>query len=419
MGCSFSRLTGRRDADTNPRVFKVFNVDDQGLELNPGKIEISDTHLILYQKSKEPIGWPLRSLRRYGFDAELFSFESGRRCPTGPGIYAFKCRRAEALFNLLQECIQKAGQEDQQQRSTIMDGSSSRPNSIVEMQQANGSLRSNTMPFHSPHPVHSPHHYVNGYMATSENGGSQAHEYVNTEIAVGAVGPSSTRGSRQSLDIGSVQVSVRKISPSHSEGHVINYAELYLQPSEDAGAVGLGAAGGTSARVSVVELDPTSSHATYINVPVPQQEVSAPKLQRTSNGASVIASGGGGATVNGSGTSGVRKVLMKQSSKEDQHNYANLDLLSTGTTPKVHRDHWGSKVANIQIDSNKENFFNGPNPPASPISLTASIPDSPSRRTESYAQIDFHKTAALVKGTNNEDEGSRKTRHNSNIDELT
>ena len=27
------------------------------------------------------------------------------RCPTGPGIYAFKCRRAENLFNLLQSKI--------------------------------------------------------------------------------------------------------------------------------------------------------------------------------------------------------------------------------------------------------------------------------------------------------------------------
>lgn len=48
---------------------------------------------------------------RYGFDAELFSFESGRRCPTGPGIYAFKCRRAEALFNLLQLQIQNITEE--------------------------------------------------------------------------------------------------------------------------------------------------------------------------------------------------------------------------------------------------------------------------------------------------------------------
>ena len=33
------------------------------------------------------------------------SFESGRRCPTGPGIYAFRCSRAQNLFNLLQSRV--------------------------------------------------------------------------------------------------------------------------------------------------------------------------------------------------------------------------------------------------------------------------------------------------------------------------
>ena len=35
----------------------------------------------------------------------LYSFEAGRRCPTGPGIYAFRCSRAENLFNLLQSRV--------------------------------------------------------------------------------------------------------------------------------------------------------------------------------------------------------------------------------------------------------------------------------------------------------------------------
>lgn len=47
----------------------------------------------------------IRSIRRYGYDAQLFSFECGRRCPTGVGIYAFRCSKAEELFNVLQEAI--------------------------------------------------------------------------------------------------------------------------------------------------------------------------------------------------------------------------------------------------------------------------------------------------------------------------
>lgn len=87
----------------------MWNIDDRGNHLNAGKIEVTESDLILYQHGKGIICWPLRSLRRYGFDAELFSFECGRRCPTGPGIYAFKCRRAELLFNVLQESIQNTG----------------------------------------------------------------------------------------------------------------------------------------------------------------------------------------------------------------------------------------------------------------------------------------------------------------------
>ncbi|XP_054160401.1 fibroblast growth factor receptor substrate 2-like [Oppia nitens] len=112
MGCVYSHSRRSRSSPTitshsdNPRVFHVCNVDDHGQEVNFGKIEITDHELALHQKGRNSILWSLRSLRRYGFDSELFSFECGRRCPTGPGIYAFKCSNAEQLFNALQEAIQ-------------------------------------------------------------------------------------------------------------------------------------------------------------------------------------------------------------------------------------------------------------------------------------------------------------------------
>jgi len=97
------------------------NVNDKGEEINSGDLEITETDLVLKQGGSLVV-WPLRlvsilelnisnipyrSLRRYGFDKELFSFECGRRCNTGPGIYAFRCREAEVLFNHLQEAINK------------------------------------------------------------------------------------------------------------------------------------------------------------------------------------------------------------------------------------------------------------------------------------------------------------------------
>ncbi|KFM56637.1 Fibroblast growth factor receptor substrate 2, partial [Stegodyphus mimosarum] len=105
MGCVFSRP----EYENNPRIFHVWNVDGDGRHLKPGRIEVTDSQLILYQKGHIVVKWPLRSLRRYGFDSEVFSFECGRRCSTGPGVYAFKCKRAQVLFSILQECINNSG----------------------------------------------------------------------------------------------------------------------------------------------------------------------------------------------------------------------------------------------------------------------------------------------------------------------
>lgn len=99
MGCISSKTDIN---DLHPNLFNVMNVDDAGQVLSQGQLEVTEADLILHQRGKSPVRWPLRCLRRYGFDAEVFSFESGRRCPTGPGIYAFRCSRAEHLFNLLQ-----------------------------------------------------------------------------------------------------------------------------------------------------------------------------------------------------------------------------------------------------------------------------------------------------------------------------
>lgn len=103
MGCVNSR------ADINdlyPNIFQVMNVDDARNSISRGRLEVTEVDIIYYQRNKQPIKWPLRCLRRYGYDAEYFSFESGRRCSTGAGIYAFRCRRAEHLFNLIQTNIQ-------------------------------------------------------------------------------------------------------------------------------------------------------------------------------------------------------------------------------------------------------------------------------------------------------------------------
>ncbi|CAH2108241.1 unnamed protein product [Euphydryas editha] len=103
MGCFQSK---KETSDLHPNVFRVVNIDENGSDLCSGQLEITETDIILYREGRESTVWPLHSLRRYGFEGEIFSFESGRRCETGEGIYAFRCRRASLLFQTLQQQIQ-------------------------------------------------------------------------------------------------------------------------------------------------------------------------------------------------------------------------------------------------------------------------------------------------------------------------
>ncbi|XP_051996427.1 fibroblast growth factor receptor substrate 3-like [Xyrauchen texanus] len=106
MGSCWSCLYRDTIQDNHPNKFKVTNVDDEGNQLGSGTMELTQTELILHTRKHDAIRWPYLCLRRYGYDSNLFSFESGRRCQTGQGIFAFKCSRAEEIFNLLQELMQ-------------------------------------------------------------------------------------------------------------------------------------------------------------------------------------------------------------------------------------------------------------------------------------------------------------------------
>ncbi|XP_077190637.1 fibroblast growth factor receptor substrate 3 [Paroedura picta] len=106
MGSCCSCLCKDSIPDNHPTKFKVTNVDDEGNELGSGIMELTQRELVLHTHKRDAVRWPYLCLRRYGYDSNLFSFESGRRCQTGQGIFAFKCSRAEEIFNLLQDLMQ-------------------------------------------------------------------------------------------------------------------------------------------------------------------------------------------------------------------------------------------------------------------------------------------------------------------------
>eukprot|EP00118_Oscarella_pearsei_P025677 m.308574 g.308574 ORF g.308574 m.308574 type:complete len:336 (+) comp44274_c0_seq1:209-1216(+) len=108
MGCLSSSLK-----ETHGR-FSVKNLDDQNRVVGEGELEVTETLLILHSQgaASKPIQWPLKFLRRYGYDENLFSFEAGRRCPTGEGIYAFSTRSAEQIFRLVETNIKRRKSPD-------------------------------------------------------------------------------------------------------------------------------------------------------------------------------------------------------------------------------------------------------------------------------------------------------------------
>ncbi|XP_077598754.1 docking protein 1b [Stigmatopora nigra] len=58
--------------------------------------------------------WPYKLLRRYGRDRVMFSFESGRRCDSGPGAFTFDTKQGNEIFTLVDQAIksQKALAEE-------------------------------------------------------------------------------------------------------------------------------------------------------------------------------------------------------------------------------------------------------------------------------------------------------------------
>ncbi|XP_036375953.1 fibroblast growth factor receptor substrate 2-like [Megalops cyprinoides] len=105
MGSCWSCPDKESIPDNHQSKFKVINVDDDGNELGSGVMELTEEELILHTRKRDAVKWPYLCLRRYGYDSNLFSFESGRRCQTGQGIFAFKCARAEEIFNMLQDIM--------------------------------------------------------------------------------------------------------------------------------------------------------------------------------------------------------------------------------------------------------------------------------------------------------------------------
>lgn len=397
MGSCVSALSSvGGDRSRRERTFQVWNLDEQGAEVSPGKIEVNANDLVLYQRGRPPVRWPLRGLRRYGFDAHLFSFESGRRCPTGSGIYAFKCHRAEALFNALQECIQNSGAAsamtttisssvaapDQQQPAP--------PSSIVPM-----TSQRNDIVF--PPPVsNGPTVDSSGYLEPISLG-SLRPAATSQSNAAAITMPNSTS---QNLPQHSYVNSCAQCGQPHPPPCVdinTNYAKLDDLLRQEAG------------------VKPRDSNHFYVNVnpmPLNQQQ----HALQTHSYANLSCPASPERTVPPSTASTTAAAgLLNNGGSADEVNYVVLDLdhQSDSSTSAV------SPVATAAPAVGATAVAPGSTAVTGASTITpGSQPTSPTRAPEGYATIDFDRTAALSNSANpsvhHHDDSVRKTRHNSN-----
>ena len=91
-------------------VFIVRNIHDDHRRFPKGIIEVTSVELKYKDaKSGDEWVWPLKYLRKYGCDRDIFSFEAGRKCPGGEGLYAFSTKKASQLFDIVARNISEEG----------------------------------------------------------------------------------------------------------------------------------------------------------------------------------------------------------------------------------------------------------------------------------------------------------------------
>eukprot|EP01147_Barroeca_monosierra_P009198 gene9197-1484_t len=96
--------------------FPVTILDEQEREVGKGDLLVTKENMELTQQGKKTLTWELRYLRRFGYDKQYFSFEAGRRCTDGPGIWAVKTPKARLLFRMVDHHINKTEQPPSQEK---------------------------------------------------------------------------------------------------------------------------------------------------------------------------------------------------------------------------------------------------------------------------------------------------------------
>lgn len=368
MGCISSKLDIN---DQHPNIFQVTNVDEMGHFVSPGQLEVTETELILHQRGKPPTRWPVRCLRKYGFDSEIFSFESGRRCPTGAGIYAFRCRKAEQLFNMLQQNIQLRNLNEDNNvglNSNII-------NAVADFPVP---LASTGPPVHRRLPSIS-----DGYLnPTSTTVAARPHPCLSRPGSVTSNGPVSPLSPPPNSET--------SFEHNNNTGNLIlDHSYTNTNPVSTPTYINLELASptGNENYVNVIE----NTHHLYMNVVTSDNHTKdVPKI--------------------------LNEVPIETEQEDLQHCYANVNVNDLDfLMPETPNITYVTPIEVNYVELDLENTKSGN------TASSGNPSESPSKVKKSYATIDFNKTNALSQSVNQRmenDQGIRKTRHNSTISDV-
>ena len=105
MGNCFRGNQINEDIDGIQRgTFTVISLTDDQEPDHKGKMIVTATTLVFIDdKTTQKFKWPFIHLRRYGCDGDVFSFEAGRKSANGEGTYAFICKEANTLCDMVKK----------------------------------------------------------------------------------------------------------------------------------------------------------------------------------------------------------------------------------------------------------------------------------------------------------------------------
>ncbi|MBN3298855.1 FRS2 factor, partial [Amia calva] len=395
-------------------------------------MELTETELILHTRRRDAVKWPYLCLRRYGYDSNLFSFESGRRCQTGQGIFAFKCARAEEIFNMLQEIMQN--------------------NSISVVEEPVMERNHNQTDADVPRTPRTP--TTPGFVSPSLPNGCRYPSFGDTSSRPSSRHPSVGSARLPSVGEESTHPLLVADEPVHTYVNTTGVQEERRSRSSDHAPLELrlsnpeSLASGPLASPDDTEpqvlLEPEAVKFILGPTPVQRQLMEKEKQEKPDpepDGGGVVheapvpvGSVNGGPSKEEEDGFGPKTPSLNgyHHNLDPMHNYVNTENvtvpLSAHKLDSVRRRDCTPTVFNfdfrrsslehrqlnyIEVEMERGSDSDNPQTPKTP---TTPLPQTPTRRTELYAVIDIERTAAmssLQKALPRDDGTSRKTRHNS------